>query len=71
MMLSPSNKRSKLSHRFAALIVVFALGYIVYGVWSFKTLNELEVTGPLYQRIALGKDLIGDILPPRIYIIES
>ncbi len=71
MMLSPSNKRSKLSHRFAALMVVFALGYIIYGVWSFKTLNELKVTGPLYQRIALRKDLIGEILPPRIYIIES
>jgi len=71
MMISPSNKRSKLSHRFAALMVVFTLGYIVYGVWSFKTLNELKVTGPLYQRIALRKDLIGDILPPRIYIIGS
>lgn len=61
----------KLSHRFAILIGLFALGFIVYGVWSFKTLNELKVNGPIYQRIVQGKDLIADILPPPEYVIES
>lgn len=61
----------KLSHRFAILIGLFALGFIVYGAWSFKTLNELKVNGPIYQRIVQGKDLIADILPPPEYIIES
>lgn len=61
----------KLSHRFAVLIAVFALGFLMYGAWSFKTLNELKVNGPVYQRIVQGKDLIADILPPPEYIIES
>src|SRR5689334_14898710 len=61
----------KLSHRFAILVGLFALGFIIYGVWSFKTLNELKVNGPLYQRIIQGKDLIADILPPPEYVIES
>ena len=61
----------KLSHRFAILVGVFALGFIVYGAWSFKTLNELQVNGPIYQRIVQGKDMIADILPPPQYIIES
>ena len=61
----------KLWHRFALLIGLFALGFIVYGVWSFKTLNELKVNGPIYQRIVQGKDLIADILPPPEYILES
>ena len=61
----------KLSHSFAILIGLGALGFIVYGVWSFKTLNELKVNGPIYQRIVQGKDLIADILPPPEYIIES
>jgi methyl-accepting chemotaxis protein len=61
----------KLLHRFAILVGLFALGFIVYGVWSFKTLNELKVNGPIYQRIVQGKDLIADILPPPEYIIES
>ncbi len=61
----------KLTHRFAVLILVFALGFAVYGVWSFKTINDLKVNGPLYQRIVQGKDLVADILPPPEYILES
>jgi methyl-accepting chemotaxis protein len=61
----------KLAHRFSVLIILFALGFLTYGAWSFKTLNELKVNGPVYQRIVQGKDLIADILPPPAYIIES
>ena len=61
----------KLSYRFALLTAIFALGFVIYGAWSFKTLNELKVNGPLYQRIVQGKDLVADILPPPEYIIES
>lgn len=61
----------KLSHRFAVLIGVFVVGFAAYCAWSFKTLNELKVNGPIYQRIVQGKDLIADILPPPEYIIES
>ena len=60
-----------LSRRFAVLVGVFALGFAAYGFWSFKTLNELKVNGPVYQRIVQGKDLIADVLPPPEYIIES
>ena len=61
----------KLSHRFALLIAAFALGFAVYGGWSFKVLDELKINSALYQRIIQGKDLIADILPPPEYIIES
>ncbi len=60
-----------LSQRFAILIGAFALGFVIYGAWSFKTLDELKVNGQIYQRIVQGKDLIADILPPPEYIIES
>lgn len=61
----------KLSQRFAVLLCVFALGFIVYGASSFKIINDLKVNGPLYQRIVQGKDLVADILPPPEYILES
>ena len=61
----------RLSSRLTLLIGLFSLGFIVYGLWSFKTLNELKVNGPTYQRIVQAKDLIADILPPPEYIIES
>ncbi|WP_166642307.1 methyl-accepting chemotaxis protein [Paludibacterium purpuratum] len=61
----------KLAHRFAILLAVFALGFAVYGVWSFKTLNDLKVNGPLYNRIEQSKDLVADVQPPPENIIES
>ena len=60
-----------LFHRFTLLIGLVAIGFAVYGIWSFKTLDYLKVNGPLYQKIVEGKDLAADILPPPEYIIES
>jgi len=61
----------KLSERLALLIALFSLGFIFYGAWSFKTLNERKVSGPVYQHIVQGKDLVADVLPPPEYILES
>ena len=33
-------------------------------------LNQLKVNGPKYQEIIYGKDLVADILPPPLYLIE-
>ena len=57
--------------RFLILIGCFVAGFALYGAWSFKALNEIQVNGPIYQRIVQSKDLIADILPPPEYIIES
>jgi len=48
-----------------------ACGFILYGYWSYRTLEELRVGGPAYERIVRGKDLVADVLPPPNYIIES
>ncbi len=51
--------------------VVICLGFgCVIGLASLA-LTKLEVTGPIYSRIADGKDLLGDILPPPLYVIEA
>ncbi len=64
-------RQLKLSARMTVLIAIFTLGFAVCGAWSFKTLNNLKVNGPVYERIVQGKDLVADILPPPEYIIES
>ncbi|MFM2035734.1 MAG: hypothetical protein RL459_999, partial [Pseudomonadota bacterium] len=61
----------KIRTRFLILLGLFILGFGVYGTWSFKTVNEVKVNGPLYERIVQSKDLIADILPPPVYVIES
>jgi len=53
------------------LVGIFVLGFILFGVIAFSTLNELKVNGPVYHGISLGKDLVADILPPPEYIIET
>jgi methyl-accepting chemotaxis protein len=34
-------------------------------------LSELKVGGPVYERIVAGKDLVADILPPPLYVVEA
>lgn len=61
----------KLSYRFGLIVLSVVIGFSIYGMWSLKTLNELKVNGPIYHHIVQGKDLVADILPPPVYIIES
>ncbi len=46
-------------------------GFVLFGVVSYLTLNELKISGPRYNRIARGKDLIADVLPPPEFLVES
>jgi methyl-accepting chemotaxis protein len=61
----------KIRTRFTLLLALFVVSFTIIGLWSFKTLSELKVNGPLYQHIVQSKDLTADILPPPNYIIES
>ncbi|MES2582240.1 MAG: response regulator [Pseudomonadota bacterium] len=61
----------RIGPRLALLVLVFLLGLGGYGLWSFKTLNEVKVGGPVYQRINQSQELVADVLPPPVHIIES
>lgn len=53
---------------FAVVVVVGLAGSI--GLQSF-TLSQLKVNGPVYDGIIDGKDLVADILPPPLYLVEA
>lgn len=61
----------RLKTLFMILIAGVMGGYIIFGWWTWSVMHQVEVNGPEYQRVILGKDLIADILPPPKYIIES
>jgi methyl-accepting chemotaxis protein len=46
-------------------------GFILFGIMSLYTIEQIKVNGPIYTRITQGKDLIADVLPPPEYILES
>lgn len=60
-----------LTKKFFVQNVVFIAAMLVFFFWTNRTLQVIEVNGPLYRQIIAGKDLIADVLPPPAYIIES
>ena len=53
------------------MVGIFVAAFAVFGAITFSTTSRLFVNGPVYTKIVLGKDLLGDILPPPEYIIET
>jgi methyl-accepting chemotaxis protein len=52
------------------LAAVATAGLCTFGLLALNTLGVVKVSGPYYQSIVLGKDLVADILPPPEYLIE-
>lgn len=63
------NKLS-LKHKLLLLAAVFAVGFISFGAVSLQTLDTVKVNGPHYLEIIQNKDLLADVLPPPVYIVE-
>ncbi|HYO26212.1 MAG TPA: methyl-accepting chemotaxis protein [Lacipirellulaceae bacterium] len=57
--------------KLACLSALYVGGVLVFGAVAYSTLNQVKVSGPQYNKIVQGKDLIADILPPPEYILES
>ena len=59
------------SARFVRLIGIFLLVLAAAGFVSFETLFKLKVNGPIYDGIVEQKDVLADILPPPLYVLEA
>ena len=66
-----SFKDDRVASRVAILVAVGVVGLLAFAAVAFATLQTVKVNGPIYKRIAEGKDVVADILPPPEYIIES
>lgn len=60
-----------LKRRLQLLVVVFITGFLLFGAAARQTLEAIKVGGDVYQRVAKTQDLVADVLPPRLYIVES
>ena len=68
--MPPNKKILTVPVRFRRLIGVFLALTLVSSALSLYTLYRLKVTGPVYTEISQQKDLLTDILPPSLYVIE-
>lgn len=63
--------RFRLRIQLLLISLSLAIGFLAFGAWTWRTLDQSKVGGTSYARIVLYKDLVADILPPPNYIIES
>lgn len=60
-----------IQQRFRLLLAVSLACFALCGLIVQRTLSEIRVNGPIYERIMQGQDLVADILPPPAYLVES
>jgi methyl-accepting chemotaxis protein len=60
-----------IQQRFRLLLVVSLACFALCGAIVYRTLAEIRVNGPIYERIMQGQDLVADIPPPPAYLVES
>ncbi len=65
------SKVMKVKTKLTLLVVLFTVAFGAFWALSYATIEAVKVSGPYYREIVSGKDLIADILPPPVYIIEA
>ena len=73
--MSTNTLSSRPSQAIARLMGLFAggliLGVLIMAVVAGLTVNSIRIGGQSYRQIEGGKDLIADILPPPLYVVEA
>ncbi len=64
-------KNVSLGTKLLLLPVVFFIGIVTIAINGDSTTREVRVLGPHYNRVAASKDLIADVLPPPMYLVEA
>ena len=57
--------------KLALLAGPFVLALLIALVMSYYTIEAVKINGPVYQEILGTKDLVADVLPPPLYLVES
>lgn len=70
-MMLPILTKLSIRSRFLLVLLVVAIGFIIFAATSAIILNRVRVGGPIFERIDLSNALIADVLPPPEYIVES
>ncbi len=58
-------------YKLALLAGLFVFAMVIVLAMSYTTLEAVKINGPVYQEIIGTKDLVADVLPPPLYLVES
>ena len=61
----------KISGVMRAFGCALALGVVLAGAVALFAIEGLRVGGPLFRQIVNNKDIVADILPPPLYVVEA
>jgi methyl-accepting chemotaxis protein len=64
-------KDLKIKTKLNVLSAIALTGLIGFGFFTYKTIEQFSINGPVYGKIINGKELVSDILPPPECIIEA
>lgn len=64
-------KDMKFKSKLSLLIGVSVLGFLVFGLVAYLTIDKVKVGGPAYAQIETGKDIQADYAPPPGFIVEA
>ncbi|RZA01535.1 MAG: hypothetical protein EOO68_10330, partial [Moraxellaceae bacterium] len=56
---------------FGLLTGFILFAFCLFSGFAWMRMEQLQISGPIYQAVVQGKDLVADILPPPAYIIEA
>lgn len=56
--------------KLALLAGPFVLALLIALAMSYSTIEAVKINGPVYQEIMGTKDLVADVLPPPLYLVE-
>jgi methyl-accepting chemotaxis protein len=60
-----------IARNLAAVGITVSFGMFASFGLQQMALERLKINGPIYEQIVYGKDLIADILPPPLFVVES
>ncbi|MFD1744937.1 methyl-accepting chemotaxis protein [Rhizobium helianthi] len=71
MPLEQAVPRLNINNLILSFAVIVTLGLVLGIGLQTATFEKLRVKGPVYDQIVDGKDLVADILPPPLFIVEA
>ena len=64
-------ERLSLGQKLGILGLLFVLGFAAFAWRAQATVERVGVGGPVYDNIIASKDVVADVLPPPMYLVET